>query len=576
MNEGQSIGRFRVERLLGEGGIAQVFQVRHRQLGTLHALKLLTVNSSGLAERLLQEGRIQANIRHPNLVSVTDVVEHKGQIGLVMEYVEGFSLDDCLREGAMDLVEALDIFGQVLSGVATAHAAGVLHRDLKPGNILLTTLDDVVVAKVADFGIAKMTQVEGRTVGGTTMGTPGYMAPEQISDAAAVDKRADIFALGAILYEMVSGRRAFLGANMLDTLNRTADGRTTPLGELVRDCPTAVAEAVTRALMPDPADRFADCTEFLRALELSPDTLSDRAQTLEPIATEVPPPRDSSNPTLAPAAHTWAGEDEASPLTPRVTEPPTAPTQAAEPVEDPASRDEELNERWGLTDVEVDSSVPPLPRRPTPPPPRSLPPEEIEEDDEEQRVSPSHAVRAEGGSEVFAELIWPLLRGAFHAGRYMTLPVVILLFGGGAGATLGERELQVLEEQVSSTTVQLDQALTGQLGLVDELIQLGARPAILDPYVERYQRAESDRDRFKAAEALSGAMLEELRMLPATDEPELVQRRRQAEVQLHHSRERYHAYLEAMEAWGQGASTVKGTLAIKAGFAEAPPDWVEE
>ena len=581
MREGQSIGRFRVERLLGEGGIAQVFQVRHRQLGTLHALKLLTVNSSALADRLLQEGRIQANIRHPNLVGVTDVVEHGGQIGLVMEYVEGFSLDDCLAEGRMDLNEVIDLFGQVLAGVGTAHAAGVLHRDLKPGNILLTTKDEQVIAKVADFGIAKMTHVEGRTVGGTTMGTPGYMAPEQISDAKTVDARADIFALGTILYEMVSGRRAFLGSNMLDTLNRTAEGRYTPLRQLVPDCPAELATAVDRALRTDPDQRFPDCEAFLRALELRPDTIT-RSPSLEPI--DLPVREDGPNPTLAPAAHTWTEPPEPQPEPetepPPQAEPEATPSQAPTEQARPADLDE-LNARWGLTDVQVDESLPPMPRKPSSSEPQRRPepvssPPDLEEPEDPTAEDPTRHFRPDGGSDIFAELVWPVLRALYHTGRYFTLPVVIVLLAGGAGAMKGERQLQVLEEQVQTAEVQLDQAVAGQQDMVAELVALGARPSILDPYVERLKRAEDERSRFEAAAELTGAMLEELRLLPATDDPAQVQKRREAEMKLNHASERYQSYLEAMDGWQAGAGTMTGTLAIRAGFAEAPPDWTDE
>ena len=153
--EGAPIGRFEVESFLGEGGIAHVYKVRHRQLGTVHALKLLTVRVH-VAQRLVREGRIQQTSATPPW-SLTDIVEHDGFTGLLMEFVEGQGLDHVLgRHGFLPPGLGLSIFRQVLVGVTAAHDAGVLHRDLKPGNILLEPRAGGSVARVLDFGIAKV------------------------------------------------------------------------------------------------------------------------------------------------------------------------------------------------------------------------------------------------------------------------------------------------------------------------------------------------------------------------------------------------------------------------------------
>ncbi|MCK6520884.1 serine/threonine protein kinase, partial [Myxococcota bacterium] len=278
---GDRIGRFRVERFLGAGGIAEVYQVRHELLDTSHALKLLPIARRGLAKRLIQEGRIQAQLQHPNVVSVTDVVEERGQIGLVMEYVEGTSLEELLREGgAMDFDEAMDLFGQILSGVAAAHMAGVLHRDLKPSNVLLAADGDAVIAKVADFGIAKLASEEATlkaTQGGTPMGTPGYMAPEQITDSAIADQRSDVFALGAILYEMLSGQRAFRGGNLRELLENTLTGRYIPLRRLNPKVAEYLEQVTARAMMVSPDDRFQTCIEMARALHIESEIVPPKA-----------------------------------------------------------------------------------------------------------------------------------------------------------------------------------------------------------------------------------------------------------------------------------------------------------
>jgi serine/threonine-protein kinase len=258
LSSGDTIDRFEVQRLLGEGGIAQVYLVRHRRLGSQHALKLLTLDRKGLADRLILEGQIQAQLRHPNVVSVTDVVEHKGRTGLLMEYVAGQSLEHWLaKHGALPGDQALRMLAQILSGVAAAHVAGVLHRDLKPANILLSETPLGVVPKVTDFGIAKLFSGDrsgGATRQGSAMGTPGYMAPEQIEDSANVDARADIFALGAIGYELITGFPALRRHSLLETFTATAQGDYRPL-QTTPELPRSVVDAIHRALSPAPQAR---------------------------------------------------------------------------------------------------------------------------------------------------------------------------------------------------------------------------------------------------------------------------------------------------------------------------------
>lgn len=323
---GDRIGRFRVERFLGAGGIAEVYQVRHELLDTSHALKLLPIARRGLAKRLIQEGRIQAQLQHPNVVSVTDVVEERGQIGLVMEYVEGTSLEELLREGgAMDFDEAMDLFGQILSGVAAAHMAGVLHRDLKPSNVLLAADGDAVVAKVADFGIAKLASEEATlkaTQGGTPMGTPGYMAPEQITDSAIADQRSDVFALGAILYEMLSGQRAFRGGNLRELLENTLTGRYIPLRRLNPKVAEYLEQVTARAMMVSPDDRFQNCMEMARALHIESEIVPPKAL----------PAQVGEAPVLPPPV-TRAELSRSTVVTP-----PAAPRRAAPPPPPPPQR----------------------------------------------------------------------------------------------------------------------------------------------------------------------------------------------------------------------------------------------
>jgi len=271
MEPGDTVGgRFVVEGLLGEGGIARVYKVRHLQLGSVHALKVLTMRRRGMAERLLLEGQIQAQLRHPNVVSVTDVVEEGGFPGLLMEYVDAMSLEEWLTEyGTLPLPRALDLYAQILAGVHAAHTRGVLHRDLKPSNILLARTPQGLVPKVSDFGIAKVAAEDApqnATRAGTPMGSPGYMAPEQVTDASTVDERADIWALGVILYEVVSGARAFFGSDTLAILNRTVKVELNPIREVVDGVPDHVVAALDGCLQSEMEGRFATVLDLARVL----------------------------------------------------------------------------------------------------------------------------------------------------------------------------------------------------------------------------------------------------------------------------------------------------------------------
>ena len=177
LEPGQRVdNRFEVRRLLGEGGLAQVYEVRHLELGSTHALKLLVWRKKSLAERLILEGRIQAQLKHPNVVAVTDIVRHEGQLGLLMEYVDHMTLESYLqRQGGLGVEDGLTMMAPILAGVTAAHDAGVTHRDLKPANVMLARTTNGMVPKVADFGIAKVVaeDAEGKTGAGVTMGSPG-------------------------------------------------------------------------------------------------------------------------------------------------------------------------------------------------------------------------------------------------------------------------------------------------------------------------------------------------------------------------------------------------------------------
>jgi serine/threonine-protein kinase len=268
LQPGAIVDRFTVEELLGEGGMASVYRVRHNALGSLHALKVLKIRDEDVRRRLEVEGQVQANLHHPNIVAVTDILSVNGQPALLMEMVVGPSLEDWLAQHRPTLDTALGLFRGIVAGTARAHRAGLVHRDLKPGNVLLDSHDGLVVPKVTDFGLAKVLDraALSTTRTGTTMGTPNFMAPEQIRNAKDVDARADVFALGCILYALTCGRRPFNGVDALAIYSAVCDGRYPPPELLAPDLPVKVREVIAGCLAVDRHERIADCDALRAAL----------------------------------------------------------------------------------------------------------------------------------------------------------------------------------------------------------------------------------------------------------------------------------------------------------------------
>ncbi len=204
------IDRYIVAGLLGEGGVASVYLVTHRVLGSKRALKLLHVAGRSLAERLTEEGRVQATFEHPNVVAVTDIVDIDGDPGLIVTHVRGPSLEDFLQSRRLGDQEVERLLPRILAGVQAAHELGIVHRDLKPGNVMLAIESGGEVPQVADFGLAKRTESgRSKTRSGVILGTPQYLALEQIRGAAKVDARADVWSLGVMVQEMLTGQPPF-------------------------------------------------------------------------------------------------------------------------------------------------------------------------------------------------------------------------------------------------------------------------------------------------------------------------------------------------------------------------------
>jgi serine/threonine-protein kinase len=272
---GTELGRYRIVRLLGRGGMGAVYEATHRDLKKRVAIKTLHPAVAAMPAarvRFLREGEAASRISHPNVVDVTDVGTEGDITYLVMEFLEGEDLAAMLeRMGALPIEMAVDILLPVVAAIAVAHEEGVIHRDLKPGNIFMArTLPGAPRPTVLDFGISKMSAGDGGTLAltgtGASMGTPYYVAPEQMRSAAGVDARSDQYALGAILYECVTGRRAHQGETIYEVIRSVGEGNFPPPGVHRPDLPPALEAAILRAMRLDPALRFASVQAFGRAI----------------------------------------------------------------------------------------------------------------------------------------------------------------------------------------------------------------------------------------------------------------------------------------------------------------------
>ena len=289
LEPGRQVGAYEILGPLGAGGMGEVYRARDTRLGRVVAIKFISDDSQSnrsARDRLAREAQLASSLNHPSIVTVYDVGELEGHPFIVMELVAGESLDRRLIAGRMKPREALEITCQVADGLAAAHAAGIIHRDLKPHNIMLTADGR---AKIVDFGLSKQSResaaADAVTVTGgvltadhAILGSAGYMAPEQVT-GQAVDARADQFALGVVLYEMLSGRRAFKRDSSVQTMAAIVDAEPAPLNEIAPDVPLAVAALVERCLAKRPDRRYASTHDLARDLQDARDALSSGSRT---------------------------------------------------------------------------------------------------------------------------------------------------------------------------------------------------------------------------------------------------------------------------------------------------------
>ncbi|NOY91447.1 MAG: protein kinase [Deltaproteobacteria bacterium] len=269
---GQVVDRYRIEALLGEGGFGAVYRASHVHMHRAVALKILHPRHAqvpGVVERFMREARAAAAAGSEHIVQVYDCgLTESGEAFLALELLEGEDLDARLARGACSIDETLAIVEEVLAGLDSAHAAGVIHRDLKPANIFLAQTPQGPRVKLLDFGISKMLEPGGDqlTRAGTTLGTPHYMALEQFMSARDVDARADLYALGVVMYEMVSGAFPFEAESFEGMAVKLATEPPRPLREVAPHCPERFIQIVERALARDRDGRFASAKEMSLAL----------------------------------------------------------------------------------------------------------------------------------------------------------------------------------------------------------------------------------------------------------------------------------------------------------------------
>jgi serine/threonine protein kinase/Tol biopolymer transport system component len=280
LSSGTLLGPYEIQSPLGAGGMGEVYRARDTRLDRTVAVKILPehlCSNPEAKQRFDREARAISSLSHPNICHLYDVGQHDGISYLVMEYLEGETLGERLRKGRLPLEQVFRVGAEICQGLEQAHRSGVVHRDLKPGNIMLTKSG----AKLMDFGLAKApaaplgnlsasntlaTMSQPLTTEGTIVGTIQYMAPEQLEGKEA-DKRSDIFALGSVLYEMVTGKRAFEGKTTASTIASILAAEPKPLSAMQPLSPPALEQVIATCIAKDPEERWQSCTDISRQLQ---------------------------------------------------------------------------------------------------------------------------------------------------------------------------------------------------------------------------------------------------------------------------------------------------------------------
>ena len=277
MSDPTTIGRHKIINRLGRGGMGALFLAHDPAIDRMVAIKVMRegVDSAELRERFAREARAAGRLRHPNIVTIFDVGEDNGQPFIAMEYVPGETLEALIqRRARLPLARKLKIVEELCDGLSYAHKAGVVHRDIKPANLML---DSDGTLKILDFGIVRFAQ-SGMTQAGILMGTLAYMSPEQVA-GKPIDYRSDIFAVGDVAYELLSGKQAFPGSLQDGIMNRILHSAPKPLEQLAPGLDAEVIRVVTRALEKDPGDRYQDLGRMRRDLAKVRERIEDEEET---------------------------------------------------------------------------------------------------------------------------------------------------------------------------------------------------------------------------------------------------------------------------------------------------------
>lgn len=267
-----TLGRYRIEGRLGEGAMADVYRAHDPDIGRTVAIKVLKpqfASDPELGARFVREARAAGALSHANIATIYDVGEVEGVPYIAMELVDGRPLDEWLHaHGRMPYERVLHLARQLADALAFAHRAGVVHRDVKPSNILISA--DGATAKLLDFGVARVGEADqaalARTQVGQLVGTPRYMSPEQAL-GLPVDARSDLFSLGVVLYEMVTGKPAFPGTGLAVLAIQIAQEKVAPIGDAAGDCPPGLRFIIDKLLAKKPEQRFADGSALLAAID---------------------------------------------------------------------------------------------------------------------------------------------------------------------------------------------------------------------------------------------------------------------------------------------------------------------
>jgi serine/threonine-protein kinase len=259
----QTVGEYRIVDFLGAGGMGEVYRAMHQKIGRIAAVKVLTqaTQSSGFVERFFNEARIQASLQHPNVATLYDFCEVAGQPCIIMEYVDGQTISERISayRAPLPLSETVYVFEKVCEAIDYIHRHGVIHRDIKSNNIKISSQGQV---KLLDFGIAKGQTSQQLTQVGSVIGTLQYLAPELVRGGTA-DARGDIWALGVLLYEMVTGRTPFDADTVGDLCDRIGRVQYTPPAQLNPSVPREVVAIIARCLRKNPAERYSSAGQLL-------------------------------------------------------------------------------------------------------------------------------------------------------------------------------------------------------------------------------------------------------------------------------------------------------------------------